>query len=181
MIALFAILNGTAIAKEPPEEDSNDGYWLTEYEGSRLQQEDLASIASGEYAYVPNDIALNGCRYDTGADNPHVSGNEASVPGWWVKKNNKCPSKAYVQAWLQAAWCSGWTCIWITLDSSDKELLWPGGGRGNSVNARYACHSNELTVYRNLVDVDIPGTFDTPFVKTMVEQIRFRPPGPGYY
>ena len=180
MIALFAILNGTALAKGTPEEDSADGYWLTQYEGSQLQQEDLASIESSEYAQVAYSIALNGCRYETGADNPHVSYNEASVHGWWIKKNNRCPSKADVTVWLQAAWRSGWTCMWITLDS-DKERIRAGGGRGKRVNARDACHSNELTLYRNVVDVDIPGTIDPPNVKTMVKQIPCRPPGPGYY
>lgn len=178
-IAFFAVLDVPALANEPPEEGNSDGYWLTEYEGSELQQQDLASTATGEYMQMTNSIALNGCHYGTGADNPHKSGSEASVHGWWIKKNNLCPSRADVTVWLQAAWCDAWGCTWVTLNSG-KARIRPGGGSGKRVTVRDACYSNEWTFYRNVVDVDIPGTIDPPDKAYKVNQIQCRPPGPGY-
>ena len=176
MIVVFAT-GGTAQADGPPNKDSSDGYWLTEYEGSQLQREDRARAESDDYA---QDTALNGCRYETGADNPHVTDNQASVHGWWEKKNSRCPSRADVTVWLQAAWCSSsGICWWVTLDT-DSDRIRPGGGRGKRVNVRDDCSSNEWTYYRNVVDVDIPGTIDLPNKARKVKQIQCRPPGPGY-
>ena len=179
VVVVFTAMTGIVLADEPPDEDSANGYWLTEYEGSQLQQEDLARIESGEVVLMDESTALNGCDYDTGGDDPHQSGGDVSAHGWWEKNNDECPSRADVAAWLQAAWCTDFGCQWVTLDF-DQDRIRPGPGRGRRVTVRNECHSNEWTYYRNMVDVDIPGTIDPPDRVYKVKQVQCRPPGPGY-
>ena len=48
------------------------------------------------------------------------------------------------------------------------------------MNARDECFSNEWALYRNVVDVDIPGTIAPPFREVRDKQVECRPLGPGY-
>ena len=178
MIVAFTAMAVTAFADEPTEEDSAGGYYLAKYEGSQLAREDIAKVKAGLIVLMDETNAF-GCVYETGGDDPHKSGGEVSAHGWWIKKSDKCPSRADVAVWLQTAWCNDFGCQWITI-SFNKDRIRPGRGRGRRVTARHECHSNEWTFYRNMVAVDIPGVIDPPNRVYKIEQVQCRPPGPSY-
>ena len=105
------------------------------------------------------------CSFTTHADRPHKSSgvNQVSAHGSWrIVRDTNCPSHADVEVKLQGLYCIyGWfdICWWLTLDTQEKRIL-PGGGRGKRTTARYRCDTNELTGYRNVVDVDLVGVSD---------------------
>jgi len=180
---------------------SEGGYWLQTYEGSELAERDAKLIEEGvviplntSFDLLMEDAPLdvmefttksigsrNGnCVYRTRGDDPHRSGDEVSVHGWWLRDSDNCPSRADVTVYLQAAWCQDpYGCHWTTLNS-DSQRKRPGGGRGRRVTVRDSCFTYEWTYFRNVVDVDIPGERDPGDQVTKVKQVQCSPPGPRY-
>jgi hypothetical protein len=100
------------------------------------------------------------CSYQQANDNPHISGGDASVHGYWLFAGGSCPSQAQVTVDLQAYWCdeiSG--CRWINVARGSGDYA-SGGGRGRRANARLTCASSEATGWRGVTDVDLPGMSD---------------------
>ena len=58
-----------------------------------------------------------------------------------------------------------------------SNLLIPGGGSGRIVVARGPCHTDEMTGYRGVTDVDLPGIVDPPDkLYTDPKDLPCRPP-----
>ena len=99
-----------------------------------------------------------------------------SVHGWWLDKNNECPSHAHVTVVLYGYWCyiPGVDCYWIQLDYNSESIKArnKGGGR---VNARELCDTDTWTLYMNVVDVDIPGEIDWIDTYDVTNDIQCRP------
>jgi hypothetical protein len=72
-----------------------------------------------------------------------------------------CPSLANVDVYLQAYWCDGWGCRWVTVASASRDVR-AGGGAGNRVTARRTCKSTKSVGWRGAVDVDLIGIDDPP-------------------
>lgn len=138
----------------------------------------LPSSAPGHFAPYPGgdggdispmaesgNITAGSCTYRQAVDDPHISSTAplaASVHGWWLKVSGTCPSKANVDAHLQAFWCDAAGCRWVTVASGSADVH-AGGGAGNRATARRTCSSSAKTVgWRGLVDVDLIGVGDPP-------------------
>lgn len=113
-------------------------------------------------AYGSSTATAGDCTYRTRTDDPHASGGDISVHGWWeIVQPSTCPSRADVTTVLQGVWCDFWLgACWWEQAGRDKDRIRPGGGRGKRVTARVACHSSEATGFRSVVDVDLPGIVD---------------------
>ncbi|WP_228456804.1 hypothetical protein [Streptomyces durbertensis] len=105
------------------------------------------------------DAAAFRCTPVSGRDNPHRSSTGVAVSGhgWWDKgtcSNNRAKV---------------WNCLyeWYTDNSwrrkacSPVKELAPGGGSANRTVARHNCDNTALTSWRNHVDVDVIGEWDT--------------------
>ena len=106
-------------------------------------------------------ITAGSCKYQQVTDNVHFSatGFAASAHGWWKKSSGTCPSKANVDAQLQAVWCGSGPCQWRTVDSNSDDV-YSGGGSANRVAVRENCSGSKTTGYRIRVDVDLIGVSD---------------------
>ena len=99
------------------------------------------------------------CEFSSELDNPHRSGGEVSAHGWWIDKNDNCPQFADVENWLHQWTCdaTGGNCSWVLVDQ-DETRVREGGGR-NTVRGQ--CATDDTTGYRNIVDLDLVGRYDT--------------------
>lgn len=166
------------------QQDNSEGYWSATYEGARSAQEDRDMGESGlnipdAWTYLMSETSRSGCVYETKGDNPHYSRGDVSAHGWWLRRSNECPARADVRVFLYGRWCEDGECEWRYLASNGGRIR-PGGGRGNRVTVRNKCYTNEPTYYRSVVDVDILGQIDPPDQVENINQVRCRPPGPGY-
>jgi hypothetical protein len=128
----------------------------------------FAPYIDDEDAIMPmaesGDITAGGCTFRQAIDDPHISSSTplaASVHGWWRRIGGTCPSLANVDVYLQAYWCDGWGCRWVTVASASRDVR-AGGGAGNRVTARRTCKSTKSVGWRGAVDVDLIGIDDPP-------------------
>ena len=132
-IAALTVFIGSAPAhaQEPEENESQGSFAPYPGDGTDGLESDVDDL---------QDTVGGSCTYQTRGDNPHRSGNDVSVHGWWKisPASGQCPTHADVEVWLQGWWC-GWSgCWWRTIDSDEKRVR-PGGGSvggrmsGNSV------------------------------------------------
>jgi hypothetical protein len=105
-------------------------------------------------------ITAGSCKYRQAVDNPHGSGGDASVHGWWLISSGPCPHKATVTAYLQAWWCDLDGCRWITVSTSPRADVYAGGGKGKRATARKACASSKTVGWRGYVDVNLDNWHD---------------------
>jgi hypothetical protein len=128
------------------------------------------SPADGHFAPYPGGsvtplvvsgvITAGSCKYRQAIDDPHRSGGDTSIHGWWLKYSGTCPSKANVDVYLQAYWCDFLGCRWVTVASGSGDF-YQGGGSGKWANARESCSSTaRLVGWRGFVDVDLIGVSD---------------------
>lgn len=165
-IALSIVASSTASAQ-----DEGSGAFqqepreVQEYYTLAPDSEDSASSQSSESSSASLSSSLL-CAHKGKSDDIHRSSNgrDVSVHGWWIKISGNCPPKAKVwvelQAWRCKGWWIFWRCGWDGVDRSRPELIYPGGGKANRVNARHVCVSNSMVSWRTVVDVDIPGQPD---------------------
>lgn len=128
-----------------------------------------APSAEGHFAPYPGsaaapmgesgNITAGSCTYRQAIDNPHLSGGDTSIHGWWRTIAGTCPSLANVDVFLQAFWCDPFGCRWITVAAGSGDFR-PGGGSGRRATARLACATNNLVGWRGFVDVDLIGVAD---------------------
>ena len=127
-----------------------------------------AGIASAEDGAL--STAIGGCTPVSGRDYPHRSstGIAASGHGWWGKgtcSNNT--AKVYNCLYMRHS--DGY---WYQKDCSDVETLKPGtGGSSARTTARRNCATTTSSQWRNHVDVDVIGEWDTaemPMVENSV-------------
>ncbi|GAD34527.1 Zn-finger domain associated with topoisomerase type I [Microbacterium sp. TS-1] len=103
-----------------------------------------------------------GCDWRGKADYPHVTKNEASVHGYWVKDGGDCPATGTVTVELQALGCSQFGCTWITQATDVAPGVKPGSGTGRWATPHKACANNNLTGWRGRVDTALTDFYD-PF------------------
>lgn len=100
------------------------------------------------------------CTPETGVDNPHPSSTPGVVSGhgWWNQGN--CTSNtATVEACLYEYYTDG---TWRRKACDKKPGLYPGGGSANRASANRPCDStSEVISWRNHVEVDVEGEWDT--------------------
>ncbi len=97
------------------------------------------------------------CTPDSGRDNPHRSGGDVSGHGWW-DRGDCSGDRANVYNCLYE-WYTDNT--WRQKVCSPTKTLKPGGGSSNRTVARAACANSLPTSWRNHVDVDVIGEWDT--------------------
>lgn len=171
--AALTALSGIAFADEPPTEGEISSSGYAPYGGQ--------SNTVGKYASVEQTIgaALKsafGCDYTTHSDNPHKSGNEVSVHGWWTKSpSSSCPRYAYVTVELEAYYCHSRSGCWWVPQAVNSDQVRAGGGRGRRVAARYSCVSNNLVGWRSIVDVDLVGEIDMPLIVSRAADVTCSP------
>ncbi|WP_456698475.1 hypothetical protein [Aeromicrobium sp. P5_D10] len=111
---------------------------------------------------VSGVITAGSCKYRQRTDNVHFSGTgfAASAHGWWTKESGTCPSKANVDAVLQAVFCDAFgSCYWRTVDTKSKSV-YAGGGSANRSAVRENCAGSKTVGWRVRVDVDLIGVGD---------------------
>jgi hypothetical protein len=100
------------------------------------------------------------CTPETYADNPHMSSTPGVVSGhgWWGKGD--CSSNtATVQNCLYEYYTDG---TWRRKACGTASGIYPGGGSANRSAANRPCDSTgQLISWRNRVDVDVEGEWDT--------------------
>lgn len=145
-----------------------------------------APSAEGHFAPYPGSVAAptaesgnitaGSCTYRQAIDNPHLSGGDTSIHGWWRNIAGTCPSLANVDVFLQAFWCDAFGCRFITVASGTGNFL-AGGGSGRRANARLACATTNLVGWRGFVDVDLIGVADPPgFTFSPILNLACSPP-----
>ncbi len=167
LLAMFLFV-GTASADGPPPgiDPAQPRYGWGPYVPSKMQeppdedQSQAESLSQSLSVQFGRSRATAGdCIYDMRVVNPHPSGDEVSVHGWWeVVGNSTCPSRAQVTTVLQGVWCDFWVgaCWWEQANKNEGNIR-PGGGSGKRVTARVVCETIEQTGFRGVVDVDLPG------------------------
>jgi len=95
-----------------------------------------------------------GCDYVGKADYPHVSSNQASVHGYWLKTGGTCPSTALVTVDLQALACTSLVCAWVTQNTAAGTYV-SGSGTGKWATPHKTCANTRLVAWRGQVDVDL--------------------------
>src|SRR5690606_1870168 len=103
--------------------------------------------------------ALPPCTPVSGVDNPHRSstGVAASGHGWWDQGD--CSSnRAVVYNCLYMQHDDGY---WYQKACSQSKELKPGGGSSHRTVARRDCAGTAVRQWRNHVDVDVVGEWDT--------------------
>ena len=103
--------------------------------------------------------AIGPCTPYSGRDNPHRSstGSAVSGHGWWDKgdcSNNRANVYNCLYEWYTDN-------TWRQKDCSSTQELRPGGGSGNRTTARRTCANWLRTSWRNHVDVDVIGEWDS--------------------
>lgn len=134
------------------------------YLGSAGQPLDLDSAGqpvSTDWAEATNvqEAAIGPCTPYSGRDNPHRSSTGVAVSGhgWWDKgdcSNNRANVYNCLYEWYTAN-------TWRQKKCSSKKELAPGGGSSNRTVARRDCANTLYTSWRNHVDVDVIGEWDT--------------------
>ena len=129
--------------------------------------------ATEQFGYDPNENTGSpdpvvspysswwGCDYEGRADFPHVTNNEASVHGYWLKTGGECPSTATVTVDLQALLCSSLGCTWVT-QATDSGTFNPGSGTGKWATPHKSCATSSLVGWRGQVDVNLTDFADPP-------------------
>jgi hypothetical protein len=106
-----------------------------------------------------SSAAARVCTFETRGDNPHNSGSDASVHGWWT--NGDCPTQwADVTVQLQAKIDNQWVNVGR---SGMNRVRSSTGGRGRRVTARAECWTSQNTLMRGVVDVDLVDIIDDPY------------------
>lgn len=162
-----------AEASEPADVRVTDGSndpWIDPQTGElMLGGADPADI---EYGVAPSSIVplatgpaqtAGTCKYHHQVDDPHVTGNQSSVHGWWTvaRGSGACPSTATVKVKLQAWGCyDGSVCGWRTVITSSARSIKPGTAK--RANAQNTCGSAGRVSWRGQVDVDLDWWVD-PF------------------
>ena len=130
--------------------------------GDVVMDQSISSHATADLPIASVLIQTAGdCTFGSWGDDPHKSGNDVSVHGWWTDLSPPdCPPSAYVEVWLSAAGCiTGWGCFWVELDHNEQ-IHTAGGGAGHRTNARHPCLNSEEITFKNAVDVDLIGVGD---------------------
>lgn len=166
---------------------SKDGDWAL-YPGTRDVVEtkpggDLAASEEpgiGAQPQAVSDVITAGdCDYRQVNDKPHLSRNrtDASIHGWWIDENGKCPDKANVDITLQAYWCDNvFGCQWRTVDTGSSDVRARNAG-GKRANARQTCATFETISWRGDVDVDLIGVNDpSGYTRSDISDINCAPP-----
>lgn len=145
------------------------GVFSTTATAAPSQSSASSNGVSGHFALYPRGeftpmaesgiITAGDCEYKQANDYPHVTDNQASVHGWWIDWNNKCPDKAHVKVSLQAYWCDSSGCRFITVASGSGDY-YEGGGSGKRATAKQPCATNSEISWRGYTDVDIPWVVD---------------------
>jgi len=115
------------------------------------------ALASASVQVSPLSVTAGSCVFDQALDNPHTSGGEVSVHGWWLYRSGTCPSKAKVSVWLQAYWqpTSG-AGYWVTVTPTPgTKTVFAGGGSVARANVRTPCVTSGPISWRGRVDVDL--------------------------
>ena len=167
-IAALTVFIGSAPAhaQEPEENGSQGSFAPYPGDGTDGLESDVDDL---------QDTVGGSCTYQTRGDNPHRSGNDVSVHGWWKisPASGQCPTHADVEVWLQGWWCNEWYgCWWRTIDSDEKRVR-PGGGSGRRTNIRELCATFETTGYRNVVD--LVGVGDPGDKEYVIANVNCRP------
>ena len=169
-----------------PEEVREDpsscpGGWASTNEAGTIKPAPESDGDNNSSSSTKSDSAqvIFGCSFDTKGDYPHNSNDPpgyVSVHGWWLDKNNQCPSHADVTVSLYGYWChiAIIDCEWVVLDHDLKSVKAKNKG-GKRVNAREWCATNTWTLYLNVVDVNIPGQFDWPDTYEVTRDVQCRP------
>lgn len=164
VMAVCLLLFGTAAARpgSPAPSTEPESEPITELETI----EDI-DLSSGHFAPAPPMLAplatsgvitAGDCRYRQAVDEAHVTRGQASVHGYWIQVGGTCPSTATSMVWIQAWWCDGYGCRWITLESGTRSAA---PGTGKRANARWTCApTNRLVGWRGIVDVDLDWHID---------------------
>ena len=96
------------------------------------------------------------CNFTPRGDNVHISSTPpaaASAHGWWV--NGDCnATTAVVVVQLQEWNTSGY---WENKGTEGTGTVYSGGGSANRVTGRATCQTTDLTSWRSIVGVQIPG------------------------
>jgi hypothetical protein len=105
-------------------------------------------------------ITAGSCQYRQTIDDPHVTNNQAGVHGAWKRVAGTCPSKANVDAYLEAYGCSTLAgCMWVIVGSGSGDY-YAGGGSGKRATAKADCNGTGTVGFRGFVDVDLIGVND---------------------
>ena len=104
-------------------------------------------------------VQFGPCTPYSGRDNPHRSSTGVAVSGhgWWGKgdcSNNSARVYNCLYEWYTDN-------SWRQKDCSAKAVLSPGGGSSDRTTARRSCGSLLVTSWRNHVDVDVIGEWDS--------------------
>lgn len=112
---------------------------------------------SGKDVHTPEALV---CTPETYADNPHLSSTPGVISGhgWWGKGD--CSSNtATVQNCLYEYYTDG---TWRRKACGTASGIYPGGGSANRSAANRPCDSQGQAIsWRNRVDVDVEGEWDT--------------------
>lgn len=100
-----------------------------------------------------------GCDYEGVGDYPHVTRNQASVHGYWVKTGGTCPGTAKVTVDLQALLCGMGGCSWVT-QNTDSGTFQPGSGTGRWATPHKTCANTNSVGWRGEIDVDLTNWAD---------------------
>lgn len=185
-VGALTALSGIALAEGPPDEGHRSSSGYAPYGGQNTASGYALyggqSTAVGKYVSVEQTVAAAllsafGCDYTTHSDNPHKSGNEVSVHGWWTKSpGSSCPRYAYVTVELEAYYCHWRSGCWWVAQSVNSDRVRSGeGGRGRRVAARFPCVSNNLVGWRSIVDVDLEGQIDMPLIVSRAANVECSP------
>ncbi len=100
------------------------------------------------------------CTPVSGRDYPHRSktGVAVSGHGWYEAKGSCSNSTAKVYNCIYEWYTDN---SWRRKDCSPTETVTLGGGAGNRSTARRNCDNTRITSWRNHVDVDVIGEWDT--------------------
>jgi hypothetical protein len=116
-----------------------------------------ATAPASASASAESRQALLGCTPGSGRDNPHRSGGDVSGHGWWTKgscSNNRAKVYNCLYEWYTDN-------TWRQKACSPTKTLKPGGGSSNRTVARASCANSLVTSWRNHVDVDVIGEWDS--------------------
>lgn len=138
----------------PPE--AEDGAVYLDGEGREIPMPEGPEPADAEEGAQTQQFP---CTPDSGRDNPHRSstGVVVSGHGWW-NKGDCSNDRADVYNCLYEWYTDN---SWRQKACSPTERLKPGGGSANRTVARHDCDTTTRTSWRNHVDVDVVGEWDT--------------------
>lgn len=111
----------------------------------------------GVEATSAQTAAAGPCTPFSGRDNPHKSSGDVSGHGWW-KKGECSNNLADVYNCLYEYYTDN---TWRQKACSPTKRLRPYTGSGDRTVARRACSNSLYTSWRNHVDVDVVGEWDT--------------------